>query len=226
MRFIYPRYPGEHLTDDYRRNVNRFGKLPCIDDNGFLLAETPAIMRYLVRKYPENVADHWYPRDSQARARVDEFMSWQHMNLRLHLSTYFWCTFVMPKMFGTTFGDDRMAEIKMNMEKTLSFMENVYVKGGKFVAGGDQISFADLLALGELKQLSKWTWVLQSIIHDEFDDYLLESASGLTDYDPTEGRPNIKQYIERVIQATQPEYDGAHAVLNKVAKAVQAKAKL
>ena len=38
-------------------------------------------MKYLSDKY--QVADHWYPKDLQCRARVDCFMAWQHLNLRL-----------------------------------------------------------------------------------------------------------------------------------------------
>lgn len=48
----------------------------------------------------------------------------------------------------------------------------------------------------------------------------------MTDCDPTEGRPNIKRYIERVIKEVQPQYDEAYVVINKVAKAVQSRAKL
>jgi len=32
-------------------------------------------MRYLSRKH--NVADHWYPKDMEKQARVDEYMAWQ-----------------------------------------------------------------------------------------------------------------------------------------------------
>jgi len=40
-----------------------------------------AILKYLADKH--QVADHWYPKDLQSRAKVDCFMSWQHLNLRL-----------------------------------------------------------------------------------------------------------------------------------------------
>lgn len=46
-----------------------------------------AIFRYLTREY--NVADHWYPKDSKAMAQVDEFLEWQHLNLRAHGSMLF-----------------------------------------------------------------------------------------------------------------------------------------
>merc|ERR1712210_250213 len=35
------------------------------------------------------VADHWYPKESQAQARVDEYLEWQHLGTRFHCANYF-----------------------------------------------------------------------------------------------------------------------------------------
>lgn len=47
-----------------------------------------AIMKYLAEKY--QTSDHWYPADLQKRARVNEYLSWQHMGIRMHGSKMFW----------------------------------------------------------------------------------------------------------------------------------------
>lgn len=48
-----------------------------------------AILRYLCQRYPDHVADHWYPKDLQKQARVDTYMEWQHANTRLPCAMFF-----------------------------------------------------------------------------------------------------------------------------------------
>lgn len=69
--------PGQHLTADFQ-NINRFKKIPCIVDGDFKLVESIAIYRYLASEY--KVDDHWYPKDSKKRARIDEYLEWQHVS--------------------------------------------------------------------------------------------------------------------------------------------------
>lgn len=76
----------EHKQPEFLQ-INPIGRVPAIDDNGFKLKESIAILRYLTRKY--QVPDHWYPKDSLEQAKVDEFLEWQHLGLRMHLSSYF-----------------------------------------------------------------------------------------------------------------------------------------
>ena len=47
-----------------------------------------AILLYLARKY--EAPDHWYPQDLQARARVDEYLAWQHTALRRNCLRALW----------------------------------------------------------------------------------------------------------------------------------------
>lgn len=43
--------------------INPSGHVPAIDDNGVILFESHAIMRYLVNQY--GLSNHWYPRGQQ-----------------------------------------------------------------------------------------------------------------------------------------------------------------
>lgn len=36
---------GAHLTEEFKTDVSRFQKVPCINDNGFKLSESVAILR-------------------------------------------------------------------------------------------------------------------------------------------------------------------------------------
>ena len=40
-----------------------------------------AILIYLVNK-SDDIPDHWYPKDARKRARVDQYMAWQHRTIR------------------------------------------------------------------------------------------------------------------------------------------------
>nr|BAH70628.1 ACYPI007233 [Acyrthosiphon pisum] len=77
---------GEHLTKEFV-SLNPFKKVPFIDDKGTVLIESVSILRYLCRTY--NVADHWYPKDIQRQALVDQYLEWQHNNTRAHCTEYF-----------------------------------------------------------------------------------------------------------------------------------------
>lgn len=85
---------GEHLSDAFAR-VNPMKKVPAMMDGGFTLCESVAILLYLAHKY--KVPDHWYPQDLQARARVDEYLAWQHTGLRRSCLRALWHK-VRPEM--------------------------------------------------------------------------------------------------------------------------------
>ena len=63
---------GEHRTPDYL-HLNPNGKVPFLDDEGFHLWESHAIMQYLADKTPGQVI---YPRDIQARADINRWLFW------------------------------------------------------------------------------------------------------------------------------------------------------
>lgn len=60
------------------RAMNPNGLVPVIDDSGFVLWESNAIVRYLATKYG---ADSLWPDDIRVRADADRWMDWQAVSL-------------------------------------------------------------------------------------------------------------------------------------------------
>ncbi|WP_130927676.1 glutathione S-transferase [Pseudomonas sp. Sample_14] len=74
-------------TPEYRA-MNPNGRVPVIEDDGFVLWESNAIVRYLLAKYAPNSA--WYPVDAQARAAADKWMDWTTSSFAGPFRTVFW----------------------------------------------------------------------------------------------------------------------------------------
>jgi len=66
---------GEHLKAEYKA-LNPNCLVPMLDDDGFRLTESGAIIRYLATK----VDSAAYPKGLKERARVDEMMEWFYSN--------------------------------------------------------------------------------------------------------------------------------------------------
>jgi glutathione S-transferase len=60
---------GEHFQEPYV-SINPNCMVPAIDDEGFVLTESSAILKYLAEKYQSPA----YPSDLKQRARVNEMM--------------------------------------------------------------------------------------------------------------------------------------------------------
>lgn len=150
--------------------MNRFGKVPAIvDADNFKLAESIAILRYLAREYP--ISDHWYPSDSRQRARVDEYLEWQHSNTRAHCAGYVQYVWRGP-LRGESMERRVEEKLHMKMVNCLDFIEmNLLNQDMEFIAG-DDISIADLVAACEIEQPSNEISVIVCI---ENKQYLFQS---------------------------------------------------
>lgn len=74
-------------TPQYRA-MNPNGRVPVIEDAGFVLWESNAIVRYLLAKHAPNSA--WYSADPQARAIADKWMDWTTSSFAGPFRTVFW----------------------------------------------------------------------------------------------------------------------------------------
>ena len=68
------------------RSLNPNGLVPTIDDDGFVLWESHAIVRYLAAKH---AAGSLWPQDLKTRAEADRWMDWKHTTFWPAIRTLF-----------------------------------------------------------------------------------------------------------------------------------------
>jgi glutathione S-transferase len=77
---------GVNNTPEYKA-MNPNGLVPTIDDDGFILWESHAIVRYLARKHGNGSL---WPTDTRAAANADRWMEWYSTTLWANLRPIFW----------------------------------------------------------------------------------------------------------------------------------------
>ncbi|MBL0121684.1 MAG: glutathione S-transferase family protein [Betaproteobacteria bacterium] len=134
---------GKQYTPEYQ-NLNPNSKVPAIDDDGFLLWESQAIMRYLADKHK---AHAWYPTDLKARAKVEQWLDWNQTRLGPEAGKI---------MFNTHFAGDKrnvqsIEDGKKWLLKILPVMNSAL--DARSYLCGDQITLADLAAATNIAYL-------------------------------------------------------------------------
>jgi len=114
-------------TPEFRR-LNPNGLVPVVEDEGFVLWESNAIVRYLSRKYsPGGLC----PADPRAAADADRWMDWQATNFNPRLFDAFWHLIRVPE------ADRNMALVKASMEKSEAALAvlDAHLADREYVAG-------------------------------------------------------------------------------------------
>jgi glutathione S-transferase len=133
---------AEQSQPDYLM-INPFGKVPAMDDNGFRLGESNAIIRYLANK-DESII---YPQELQQRAIVDQWIDYasQHVMLalgRIMFNTYFY------KSFGTSADERSIQDGRKFIAHYLPIIDKQLSKN-TFIAA-DVLTLADFVMLASL----------------------------------------------------------------------------
>jgi glutathione S-transferase len=74
-------FKGAQMQPGYGA-VNPSRQVPVLDDDGFLLSESSAILKYVADK----IGSPAYPKDLKKRARVNELMDWFNTGVQFRLS--------------------------------------------------------------------------------------------------------------------------------------------
>ncbi|KAF9499087.1 glutathione S-transferase-like protein [Pleurotus eryngii] len=128
-----------------------FGKVPYIDDDGFILYESRAISRYLATKY-SGQGTQLIPKDLQAWARFEQAASVEVCNFEPYASGVVFEKYYKP-MLGQAPDEERVKGLTEKLNASLDAYDLILSKQ-KFL-GGDELTLADLfhLPLGSLLPL-------------------------------------------------------------------------
>lgn len=139
---------GENRKPEFLK-FHPAGLVPVIDDSGFVLGETCAILSYLCES---RGLEDYFPKDSKVRAKINFWLHWHHGNTRKSTKE----VLVPSVLFPSKINPEEVIQKGLKAyTKSIMFLENHLKQQGsnKFIAGTDNITIADLIIITELDQL-------------------------------------------------------------------------
>ena len=123
-------------NEDWYLEMNPNGRVPVIDDDGFILWESNAVVRYLSAKHSMG---HLCPDSLQARADCDRWMDWQQTTLGPPMTTAFWNLVRTPPDQRDRAVIDKAVE---QSAQTFAILDR-HLAGRDYMLG-DELSMADI----------------------------------------------------------------------------------
>jgi glutathione S-transferase len=151
---------GAHHQEPFI-SVNPNRLVPVLDDDGFILTESAAILKYLADKFDLPA----YPKDLKQRAKVNEMMDWFNTNLYRDLAY----GLVYPQVFPhhrRPSDESQNATIAWGREgakRWLAVLNDHWLGAGQPYLCGDRITIADYFGAGLLTS--------GELVGCRFDDY-------------------------------------------------------
>lgn len=126
---------GGNDTPDYLR-MNPMGLVPTIEDDGAVMWESNAVVRYLAARYG---AGSLWPQDPVERARADQWMEWAQTTIGPPITAVFWGIARTPraqqKLDALTPSIERLGQVLAVADAHL---------GQSAFLGGDRFTFGDI----------------------------------------------------------------------------------
>ncbi|KAI3716760.1 hypothetical protein L1987_67872 [Smallanthus sonchifolius] len=186
---------NQQLSPEYKA-INPMYQVPAIVDGRFTLFESHAILIYICCAFP-GVASHWYPSDLTKRAKIHSVLDWHHSNLRRGSAGLVFNTLLAQLDCHQSY-PQVVNQAEGILLRSLSRLENFWLKDGRFLVGGSQPSIADISLVCEIMQLE--------LLSEKERDRILSPFK------------KVVQWIEDTKIATAPYFDEVHGVLFKAQK--------
>ncbi|OAA60530.1 Glutathione S-transferase protein [Niveomyces insectorum RCEF 264] len=146
---------GDHKSEDFRR-LQPFGKVPALDDDGFVMFESRAICKYLARKYPSGTKLIPDEGDHKAYAAFEQACSVEQSYFAAAAETLGYELYI-KRAKGLGVPDEaRVAQAEADLETVLAVYDEILARQ-KYLAG-DEVTLADLFHLPNAAALKAGKW--------------------------------------------------------------------
>src|SRR4029079_607724 len=122
----------ETRTPEYlAKNPN--GRVPTLEEDGFVLYESPAILKYLSAKHPERGL--WGARDPKTQALIDQWVCWWVGGAEAAIDGLAWEMLIKPKVLKQPGNDPGIiADARARLARFLPVLDK-QLEGRDFVLG-------------------------------------------------------------------------------------------
>nr|QHU79998.1 glutathione S-transferase D9 [Bemisia tabaci]QHU79999.1 glutathione S-transferase D9 [Bemisia tabaci]QHU80000.1 glutathione S-transferase D9 [Bemisia tabaci]QHU80001.1 glutathione S-transferase D9 [Bemisia tabaci]QHU80003.1 glutathione S-transferase D9 [Bemisia tabaci] len=118
---------AEHMESEYRE-LNIQHTVPCLDDSGFVLSESRAILIYLVETYGRSTS--LYPSNTKHRATVHQMLFFDQGTIYQRIYDYY----IEPVFFSSTpLDENKLKKLEDGME-----VLDLMLEKRKWAAGSDR----------------------------------------------------------------------------------------
>lgn len=132
---------GEHLTPEFIK-LNPQHTVPTLDDNGFHLSESRAILAYLVEQYAKD--DSLYPKNPKKRAVVNEMLYFDATTLYQRTLNYY-----VPIIFeGAEPDPSKYSKLELGYQVLDRYLED------RSWAAGDHLTIADFSLVASVSTIA------------------------------------------------------------------------
>uniref|UniRef100_A0A182TP13 glutathione transferase n=1 Tax=Anopheles melas TaxID=34690 RepID=A0A182TP13_9DIPT len=133
-------FKGQHMSDEFKK-LNPVQTIPTLDDNGFVLWDSHAIMIYLARRYGADSGLYTDEYEQQARINAALFFESSILFARLRF-----CTDNLTVLGKSAIPEENLQRALEGLQRLERMLQSEYV-------AGDQLTIADLSCVSSVATL-------------------------------------------------------------------------